>query len=326
MYKKQILCVFFIALSLGIMGCEPEKISVSGQIINCYTLKGIEGLDIRRLDIIEKTTQESIINSPVSLTTGNNGNFSLEADVKKILKKIDDYQLKVILPDEFCYPSEFDITSSEIKIKKGFTNKLIISPIKTSYGIVIKGMIKNEKTKDVISGVMVTCKPDYHEESLNKTAVNNNLCTSGRNGNFIFKNLSIDGVGTVTFNLSFDYSNYWKKFKKIDISSLSPEKRVFDLEIELQEIIEGTKTITLSPPINVTILENELNQGILTKNIRETFNRSNYPLSNNAQLNVRKPNKEWTIDDGKFEYIITKQGDKLNCYIKIIGNIPLITP
>ena len=90
--------------------------------------------------------------------------------------------------------------------------------------------------------------------------------------------------------------DYWVWAKKIDVDAIKY------LNPYLFSIGDGA-------------LEDKLNSDIIPEELKEMFRTKGIPLSDTAT--VKKTENKWVITDEEKKYLITKEGEKLNIYLRI---------
>ncbi|MCK4734378.1 MAG: hypothetical protein KAT65_18125 [Methanophagales archaeon] len=93
----------------------------------------------------------------------------------------------------------------------------------------------------------------------------------------------------------------------------SSDNWVWAKEIEADAAIKYLNPYLFS--IGDGALEDKLNSDIIPEELKEMFRTKGIPLSDTAT--VKKTENKWVITDEEKKYLITKEGEKLNIYLRI---------
>lgn len=69
--------------------------------------------------------------------------------------------------------------------------------------------------------------------------------------------------------------------------------------------------------------QNDLENGIVSGDLRQRFENNKTPLSQNVTISIEEPGSNWLVIDGNRTYIVKKEEDKLNIYDKGGKGMPL---
>ena len=126
----------------------------------------------------------------------------------------------------------------------------------------------------------------------------------------------------------------WKKFKewneitnKLDFNQPIAIGLTYGYSSALRRILQGLcKDVMYLFSINAALVEENLNKGDITKELKNEFKTKGFPLSENATIRKREEKADkWEIINGEKIYTLRKEDGKLNIYdVENIGLLSII--